>query len=121
MEKRAFVNRIRSLFNIERDVLPELTHQQQLDFVRNPVRFLLESDELQSDAIMREIERRQTPAERIVSRKPATPAAAKVARSKKAKRKVEGQTEMLLPIPGGKQTVAAGPASTATTGKRKTG
>ena len=59
MEKRAFLNRIRSLYNIDGYLLPELGKDQQLQFLRDPVRFLLNADEAQSDAIMREVESRQ--------------------------------------------------------------
>ena len=129
MQKRAFINRIRSLFNIDGYTLPELTGQQQLEFLHDPVRYFLDTDEDQSDAIMREVESRQrgevsvlrsdlsTPAgvnhlaaqslaneledngELKVVKKPAT---AKAPRAKKAKPRVEGQREMLLPISGKK-------------------
>ena len=129
MQKRAFINRIRSLFNIDGYTLPELTGQQQLEFLHDPVRYFLNTDEDQSDAIMREVESRQrgevsvlrsdlsTPAgvdhlaaqslaneledngELKVVKKPAT---AKAPRAKKAKPRVEGQREMLLPISGKK-------------------
>jgi hypothetical protein len=120
LQKRAFINRIRSLFNIDGYTLPELTREQQSAFLRDPVRYLLTTDEAQSYAIMREVENRQkdeadlpsvanvdnAPEQRLakdaelnVDEKPAT---AKAARAKKRKPKVEGQTEMLLPIPGGK-------------------
>ena len=59
MQKRAFINRIRSLFNIDGYTLPELTREQQLEFLRDPVRYFLNTDEAQSDAIMREVESRQ--------------------------------------------------------------
>jgi hypothetical protein len=93
MQKRELVNRIRSLFNIDGHLLPELTAPQQLQFLRDPVRYFLDSDEAQSDAIMREIE----------SRQPSSAAAPKTAsRASRGKAKVEGQRELLLPIPGGK-------------------
>jgi hypothetical protein len=115
MLKRAFINRIRSLFNIDGYRLPELTREQQSQFLGDPVRFILTADEAASDAVMREVESRQTaelsnpqvdlsalagvdagsmPAEK--------PAPAKAPRAKKTKPKVDGQREMLLPIPGKK-------------------
>lgn len=63
MTKDAFLNRLRSLHNIDGDMLPELSAAQQLQFVRDPVRYLIGAYPLQSDAIWREIERRQTPVE----------------------------------------------------------
>ena len=59
MQKRAFINRIRSFFNIEGYLLPELTSHQQLEFLRDPVRYFLNTDEAQSEAITREVESRQ--------------------------------------------------------------
>jgi hypothetical protein len=110
MEKRTFINRIRSLYSIDGDRLPELTREQQATFLANPVRFLLEANEAQSDAIMREVEARQIP----VSRRPelaAQPVAeakpelsktsVKAKRKKKPAPRVEGKREMLLPITGG--------------------
>jgi hypothetical protein len=127
MQKRAFINRIRSLFNIDGYTLPELTRQQQLEFLCDPERYFLNTDEAQSDAIMREVESRQkgevsdlrsdlsTPAgvdhlavqslaneledDGDLVKKPPT---AKAPRAKKAKPRVEGQREMLLPISGKK-------------------
>ena len=129
MQKRAFINRIRSLFNIDGYMLPELTGQQQLEFLRDPVLYFLNTDEAQSDAIMREVESRQRGAVSDlrgdlstlagvdhlavqslakeledngglkVVKKPPT---AKAPRAKKAKLRVEGQREMLLPISGKK-------------------
>lgn len=61
MEKSEFLNRVRSLFNIDGYLLPELTDQQQAEFISNPVRYFISTDKHQSDAIWREIERRQTP------------------------------------------------------------
>jgi hypothetical protein len=78
-----------------------------LQFLRDPVRYFLDSDEAQSDAIMREIE----------SRQPSSIAAAALRKSSRAGRgkvKVDGQRELLLPIPGGKtpeKQPAAHPAS----------
>jgi hypothetical protein len=103
MQKRSFINRIRSLSNIEGFQLPELTNDEQRRFVRDPLRYLLDADEAQSDAIMREIENRQKDILPIpVSVNPVAPPIAKAPKSKKAKPKVEGQRELLLPIAGGK-------------------
>jgi len=122
MQKMAFLNRIRSLFNIDGYALPELGSEQQLKFLRDPVRYFLNADEAESDAIMREVESRQkSEVAGAAGEIPAAasgaalaarsqdgrssagaPAAAKARKAKKAKIRVEGQAEMLLPIPGGK-------------------
>ena len=57
--KRAFLNQVRSLFNIDGYLLPELTKDQQQQFVRDPVRYLINADETQSNAIYREVVKRQ--------------------------------------------------------------
>jgi hypothetical protein len=122
--KRAFVNRIRSLFNIDGYLLPELTSQARLEFLRDPVRYFLNTDDAQSHAIMREVESRQTgessdfstlfsvdaPAAPSLAKEEDNaelkavekPATAKAPRGTKAKPRVEGQREMLLPISGKK-------------------
>ena len=137
MQKREFINRIRSLYNIDGHLLGELSSREQLAFLRDPVTYFLQSDETQSDAIMREIENRQAsaisdPATASVS--PATvrasvgafeskgdgmraPATARAPRANKLKPKVEGQREMLLPIPGGKPGIS--PASPLNAGERE--
>jgi hypothetical protein len=129
MQKRAFINRIRSLFNIDAYRLPELSSRQQLEFLRDPVRYLLNADEAHSDAIMREVEGRQRsevsdarsdlsgldsadqPAAQSLAsqlkdggelKAGKKPPAAKAPKVKKAKPRVEGQRELLLPIPGKK-------------------
>jgi len=110
MEKRAFVNRIRSLFNIDGYLLPELSKDQQSQFLRDPVRFFLNADEAQSDAIMREVESRQKGEASGVNsnfwlseaKAAKEPLAAKLSRGKKVKSRVESQREMLLPISGKK-------------------
>ena len=143
MEKRAFLNRIRSLFNIDGYLLPELSKDQQLQFLRDPVRFFLNADEAQSDAIMREVESRQNfeaaiprsdvspPA--LVERRAQVdlanepmddaelkvlekPRAAKAPRAKKAKPRVLGQGEMLLPIAGKKPAEEKQPGAAAGVG-----
>lgn len=100
VEKRAFTNRIRSLYNIECHLLPELDRVQQSRFLSDPVQFFLKATEAQSDAIMREIEARQDvirPAVQETSK----PTLAKAKRKQKQRPKIEGQREMLLPITGG--------------------
>jgi hypothetical protein len=111
MQKKELINRIRSLFNIDGHLLPELTGAQQLQFLRDPVRYFLESDEAQSDAIMREIEGRQP---RLIANpdKSSVAPSRKAPRVNKAKTKIEAQREFLLPIPGGKnldRRTASGP------------
>lgn len=59
MTKAEFLNRVRSLFNIDPHLLPELTTEQQAEFIREPVRYFIQADKAQSDAIWREVERRQ--------------------------------------------------------------
>lgn len=59
IDKRGFLNRVRSLFNIDGHLLPELTREQQGDFLRDPVRYFIAADAAQSDAIWREVENRQ--------------------------------------------------------------
>lgn len=63
MTKAEFHNRIRSLFCIDGWMLPELTEPQQLEFMDDPVRYFIRTDARQSDAIWREVERRQKPKE----------------------------------------------------------
>ena len=134
MEKKSFINRIRSLFNIDGYTLPELTREQQLEFLRDPVRYFLNTDEAQSDAIMREVESRQKgevfhvstsarvdqPAPSLAKELEAEgglkalkkSATAKAPTAKKAKPRIEGQREMLLPI-AGKKTEEKKPAQSA--------
>lgn len=59
MDKSDFLNRVRSLFNIDGFMLPELTCDQQDEFLRDPVRYFIRTDKTQSDAIWREVEKRQ--------------------------------------------------------------
>lgn len=59
MEKSEFLNRLRTLFNIDGDEMDELSEQQQLRFVDDPARYLIRANEKHSDAIWREIEKRQ--------------------------------------------------------------
>jgi hypothetical protein len=59
MTSHEFLNRIRSLYNIDRHLLPELTDEQWPEFRDDPPRYLIHTDKVQSDAIMREVEKRQ--------------------------------------------------------------
>lgn len=55
-----FVNRVRSLYNIDADLLPELRPEDWHEFRHNPPRYLINAaDKTQSDAILREVEKRQ--------------------------------------------------------------
>lgn len=58
-DQRQFTNMIRSLFNIDGYLLPELTDEQQREFVRDPVRYFIGTDKTQSEAIFREVMKRQ--------------------------------------------------------------
>jgi hypothetical protein len=145
MEKRAFLNRIRGLFNIDGYLLPELGKDQQLQFLRDPVRFFLNADEAQSDAIMREVESRQNfeadiprgdelrpavvehraqldlanePMEEAELQLLEKPRGAKAPRAKKAKPRVPGQGEMLLPIAGKKPAEEKKPAQPQASGRK---
>jgi hypothetical protein len=56
----AFLNRVRSLFNINRDKLPELNEQEWAEFRDDPPRYFINRADLpQLRAIWREVERRQ--------------------------------------------------------------
>ena len=60
MTKNEFLNRVRSLFNIDGFELSDaLDVKEQSAFVRDPVRFFMRADEQQAQAIFREVERRQ--------------------------------------------------------------
>jgi hypothetical protein len=54
-----FTNMLRSLFNIDGYLLPELTSEQQGEFARDPVRYFIRTDKAQQDAIFREVAKRQ--------------------------------------------------------------
>jgi hypothetical protein len=58
-EQQAFANRLRSLFNIESYLLPELTLAQQHAFIFDPTRYFIHACDEQADAIWREISKRQ--------------------------------------------------------------
>ena len=53
------LNCIRSLFNIDGYLLPELSDDQQREFVRDPVRYFMRTDNAQQTAIFREVAKRQ--------------------------------------------------------------
>jgi hypothetical protein len=59
MDKAIFLNCVRSLFNIDGFLLPELTSEQQGQFIRDPVRYFIGTDKAQQDAIWREVSKRQ--------------------------------------------------------------
>lgn len=59
MEKPEFLNRLRSLFNIDGYQLPELNNAEKVQFLSDPVRYFISTDKAQSDAIWREVEKRQ--------------------------------------------------------------
>ena len=59
MRIEEFLNRVRSLYNIDGHLLPELTDDQVVEFIKNPPRYFINTDKRQKDAIWREIERRQ--------------------------------------------------------------
>lgn len=59
MTNHEFINRIRSLYNIDHCMLPELTAEQWPEFRDDPPRYLMHTDKVQSDAILREVEKRQ--------------------------------------------------------------
>lgn len=57
---REFLNRVRSLYNINGWLLDDaLTKEQQLEFVRNPAKYFINTDFVQQQAIFREVEKRQ--------------------------------------------------------------
>lgn len=60
--QQQFTNMLRSLHNIDGYQLPELTAQQQINFVQIPVRYFMQANEKQQAAIFREVMKRQ-PAE----------------------------------------------------------
>jgi hypothetical protein len=60
-DQHLFTNMVRSLFNIDGHLLPELTAEHQREFVRDPVRYFMGTDKSQQDAIFREVMKRQVP------------------------------------------------------------
>ena len=82
MDKQSFINRVRSLYNIDADRLPELREQDWPEFRDNPPRYFIHADKAQSDAIFREVEHRQTwkgEAEKVADAAPELLAALKAA------------------------------------------
>ncbi len=59
MNLHDFLNRVRSIYNIDGCLLPELTEEQQREFIKNPTRYFINTDYPQQKAIWREVERRQ--------------------------------------------------------------
>lgn len=57
--RHAFLNRLRSLHNIDRDQLPELDNDEWRSFRDDPVRFFMRADYFLGAAIWREVEKRQ--------------------------------------------------------------
>ncbi len=54
-----FSNMIKSLWNIDGWLLPELTSEQQKAFVNDPHRYFAHADYIQQQAIYREVLKRQ--------------------------------------------------------------
>jgi hypothetical protein len=59
VDKAEFLNALKSLFNIDSYLLPELTHFQGSEFHTDPVRYFLRCDDEKQDAIWREVSKRQ--------------------------------------------------------------
>jgi len=59
IDQHVFTNALRSLHNIDGYQLPELTVEQQREFVRDPVRYFMRTDGTQQNAIFREVSKRQ--------------------------------------------------------------
>jgi len=59
LDQHTFTNAVRSLFNIDGYLLPELTSEQQGQFVRDPVRYFIGADQVQQDAIFHQVAKRQ--------------------------------------------------------------
>lgn len=60
MMQQDFINRVRSLYNIGRNKLPELRDEDWDEFRRDPPRYYINSaDARQAEAIYREVEARQ--------------------------------------------------------------
>ena len=59
VEQSLFTNMVRSLFNIDGYLLPELTAEHQREFIRDPVRYFMGTDRAQQNAIFREVMKRQ--------------------------------------------------------------
>lgn len=62
LRNHEFVNRVRSLYNIDWPLLPELREEDWRDFRHDPPRYLITyADKIQLNAILREVENRQKP------------------------------------------------------------
>ena len=59
IDQQTLLNCIRSLFNIDGYLLPELTREEQREFVSDPVRYFIRTDNAQQTAIYREVAKRQ--------------------------------------------------------------
>ena len=58
-ELHGFLNRLKSLRFIDGYLLPELTDEQQREFMRDPARYITHTDRTQAEAIWREVQKRQ--------------------------------------------------------------
>jgi hypothetical protein len=55
-----FINRVRSLYNINHDRLPELNEREWREFCDDPPKYLINlADKKQAEAIVREVQKRQ--------------------------------------------------------------
>jgi hypothetical protein len=59
MNKAEFLNCIRSLFCVDQYLLPELTDEQWEKFRDDPFRYFIHADDVQAEAIWRQVEKRQ--------------------------------------------------------------
>ncbi|HEX8413953.1 MAG TPA: hypothetical protein VF637_08725 [Sphingomicrobium sp.] len=59
IDQRTFTNCVRSLFNIDGHLLPELSRAEQTALLADPVRFFIWADHTKQDAIWREVSKRQ--------------------------------------------------------------
>ena len=62
-----FLNRLRSLFNIDGHQLPELALEERRAFTGDPVGYLISASDAHADAIWREVEKRQHPERRAAA------------------------------------------------------
>ena len=59
-ELHGFLNRIRSLWNIDGYLLADaLSETEQQEFMRDPCRYITHTDRIQAEAIWREVQKRQ--------------------------------------------------------------
>lgn len=59
MDQHTFSNQIKSLFNIDGYQLPELSDDHKSQFLRDPVHYFMRAEEVQQEAIYREVMKRQ--------------------------------------------------------------